>query len=73
MTLHAIHITENSLDKIAEVNAGVRPQIEETATIFIHDDDPDGHNDIMSENEFLANYWYDWNIMDTDWTDVKKF
>lgn len=73
MSLRAIQVTENSLDLIAPVNGGLRPEVEMPTTIFIHDDDPDGHNDIMSENEFLANYWYDWNIMDTDWTDVKKF
>lgn len=73
MTLYAIQITENSLDMIAEVNGGVRPEIEGNTTIFIWNDDPDGYNDIVTDPEFFANYWYDWNIMDNTWTEVKKF
>lgn len=74
MALHAIPVTEHSLDKIAEVNGGARPVVEEIRTIFLHNDDPDGHNDIMTEDEFLANYWYDWNVTDVSnsWTPVKK-
>ena len=60
---YIIPINETTQPLLAELNGGVKPEIE-VQTYFIYDSDPDGHNDIVSDKEVwqsggLVNQTYD--------------
>jgi hypothetical protein len=64
MPLHAVFVTEETLDFIQQVNGGVRPANEclETRTVLVHADrcDDTDPNQLMSMDDFNKNYrWHE--------------
>lgn len=68
----AILVTEENLDKIAELNGGLRPEVESPLTFYIAYADPEKPNDIISSDEFFANYWPH-RIPKNEWFRADKF
>ena len=50
---YIIPINSTTQPVLAELNGGVKPEIE-CHTYFIYDSDPDGHNDIVSDQSVWA-------------------
>jgi hypothetical protein len=58
---HAVSVNPHSLDLIATNNGGLQPEIEEgprghPGSYFVLPDDPNGHAEILSINEFFEKY-----------------
>lgn len=54
--MRAILVTENSAEKIAIINDGIAPNVDEVPTYFIDPEDKNGKNAILSAEIFFDNY-----------------
>ncbi len=58
LTGRAVRVTEKTLDMIADVNDGIRPEQEcvDLPTYFVNPDDDDDYNQLITEEIFRDNY-----------------
>lgn len=53
---YAVSINEQSLDLIATNNGGLKPEIEQGRTYFVLPENPNGHAEILSVEDFFKKY-----------------
>ncbi len=68
----AIVVAKSNLDVITVLNGGVRPEIEEPPSIFVAHGKRNAYNEILSLNEFFANYYFAEDVVLTQFNKVIK-
>jgi hypothetical protein len=69
---HAIRINEATLDRIANENGGVTPQIEEESTYYLRPFNPDHDSAILSEEDFRNKFFPVTEEHADQWFEVRR-